>query len=193
MLSLVILGFAIAFGVLARVLLFIDALKISTGWAFGTLLPFGPLFFRLSYPDEARRSMMFRLATIACIGLYLITGPGTALRNLKREKVSKAANQSMRPGDNVYALEQSNGPTLAQRRAANDQEMARLQKWSDELRLRKRDLLHSDVEGNRLYAADLALYNDALAKATAERKAFDPTPARAKPASDTKQTNAAKK
>src|SRR4051812_47553429 len=142
------LGFAIAFAVLARVLLFIDALKISAGWAFGTLLPFGPLFFRLSYPDEARRSMMFRLATLACIGLYLITGPGPSLRNLKREKVSKSANQSMQPGDNVYGMEKSNGPTLEQRRATNAQEMARLQKWSEELRLRKRDLLHSDVEGN---------------------------------------------
>ena len=36
----------------------------------------------------------------------------------------------------------------------------------------KRDLLHSDSEGNRLYAIDLAAYNEALAKATAEKSAL---------------------
>jgi hypothetical protein len=42
----------------------------------------------------------------------------------------------------------------------------------EQLKLRKRDLLHSDIEGNRVYAVDLASYNDALAKATAEKNAL---------------------
>ena len=60
-------------------------------------------------------------------------------------------------------------PSVAQRRAANATELERL---DAELKLRKRDLLHSDAEGNRLYAIDLAAYNEALAKATAEKNAL---------------------
>lgn len=65
-------------------------------------------------------------------------------------------------------------PNAEERRAANTQEFERLHKWSETLRLRKRDLLHSDTEGNRLYGIDMAEYNAALAKATAERNALWP-------------------
>ena len=63
-------------------------------------------------------------------------------------------------------------PALAERRAANTAELERLHGIEAELKLRKRDLLHSDTEGNRIYAIDLASYNEALAKATAERNAL---------------------
>ena len=63
-------------------------------------------------------------------------------------------------------------PTLDQRRAANATELERLLGVEAELKLRKRDLLHSDSEGNRIYAIDLASYNEALAKATAEKNAL---------------------
>jgi hypothetical protein len=63
-------------------------------------------------------------------------------------------------------------PILGQRRAANVKELERLHGVEEQLKLRKRDLLHSDSEGNRLYAIDLTSYNDALAKATAERNAL---------------------
>ena len=66
-------------------------------------------------------------------------------------------------------------PTLEQRRAANATELERLRGVEAELKLRKRDLLHSDSEGNRIYAIDLASYNDALAKATAEKNALAST------------------
>jgi uncharacterized protein YccT (UPF0319 family) len=65
-------------------------------------------------------------------------------------------------------------PSIEERRAANTAEFERLNKWGEELRIRKRDLLHSDIEGNRQYNADLALYNAAVAKATAERNALAP-------------------
>ena len=170
MLSLVVLGFALAFALISRVLLFIDALSISRGWAFGVLLPFGPLFFRLNYPDEARRSMLFRYLTLICAGLFFVMGPGPAIRKLKRQKVEDSANQRLRPGDNVYGIEKA---TLAQRRAANDLELQRMQQWSEELRLRKRDLLRSDVQGNRAYAIEHSLYDESLAKVMAERDALD--------------------
>ena len=49
--------------------------------------------------------------------------------------------------------------------------------YTESLRLRKRDLLHSDIQGNRIFIVDLALYNQALAKATAEKEALA-TPAK---------------
>ena len=63
-------------------------------------------------------------------------------------------------------------PSLEQRHAVNVTEFERLRGLEEQLRLRKRDLLHSDTEGNRVYAIDLASYNDALAKATAEKNAL---------------------
>ena len=63
-------------------------------------------------------------------------------------------------------------PTLDRRRAANASELERLLGVEAELKLRKRDLLHSDSEGNRIYAIDLASYNEALAKATGEKNAL---------------------
>ena len=51
-------------------------------------------------------------------------------------------------------------------------ELDRLRGMEAELKLRKRDLLHSDTDGNRAYAIDLAAYNQALAKATVEKNAL---------------------
>ena len=65
-------------------------------------------------------------------------------------------------------------PTSEQRRTANAAELERLRGVEAELKLRKRDLLHSDTEGNRVHAIDLAAYNDALGKATAEKNALKP-------------------
>ena len=65
--------------------------------------------------------------------------------------------------------------TLDQRRATNAKELERLHEVEEQPKLRKRDLLHSDTEGNRLYAIDLASYNDALAKATAEENTLAST------------------
>jgi hypothetical protein len=61
---------------------------------------------------------------------------------------------------------------MAQRRAANAKELERLREVEEQLKLRKRDLLHSDTQGNRLYAIDLGSYDDALAKATSEKNAL---------------------
>jgi hypothetical protein len=52
--------------------------------------------------------------------------------------------------------------------------LERLTEWSKALRLKKRDLLHSDVQGNLAYNAEVAEYNDALTKATAEKNALWP-------------------
>jgi len=171
-----LLGTAVLCALISRVLLVIAAASINGWWTVGVLLPFGPVFFRLSYPDEARRSIHFRYATIACFAAYLIMGPGPTLgyhRHKDFKVTSVAANHTM-----GYATEKTQPtaaptPSLELRRAVNAQDFESLRKWAEQLRLRKRDLLHSDTEGNRQYAVDLALYNDALAKATAEKNALD--------------------
>ena len=60
-------------------------------------------------------------------------------------------------------------PSFNERYAANARELEQLRVWGEQLRARKRDLLPNDAEGNRVYAIDFSMYNDALAKATAER------------------------
>jgi len=64
MVSLVFLGLAIVCALISRILLLIAAIDISAWWALGVFLPFGPLFFRLNYPEQARNSYLFRVATL---------------------------------------------------------------------------------------------------------------------------------
>src|SRR5207253_9536389 len=169
MVSLVFLGLAIVCALISRILLLIAAIDISAWWVLGVFLPFGPLFFRLNYPEQARNSYLFRVATLLCIFGYVIMGPG---RNLSTHKPRLATVVVRQPKQAVgYAMEKSGSskktnvaapvtPGVEQRRAANATELARLHEVGEELKFRKRDLLHSDTEGNRVYAIDLASYND---------------------------------
>lgn len=179
MVSLIFLGLAILCALISRILLVTAAIKISAGWAFGVFLPFGPLFFRLSYPDEARNSYLFRVATLLCVLGFVIYQPRMTLRMPKMHLT--AASPRLSKQTVGYAMEKPDAsknpnavptPTLEQRRAANTTELERLRGVEAELKLRKRDLLHSDTEGNRAYAIDLASYNEALTKATAEKNAL---------------------
>jgi hypothetical protein len=182
MLSLVFLGLAIACALISRILLLIAAIDISVWWALGVFLPFGPLFFRLNYPEQARNSYLFRVATLLCIFGFVVTRPGLSL---SMHNDHRTTSFPQRPNQPVgYAMEKpvpskktnaaavAPTPTLNQRRAANATELERLRGLEEQLRLHKRDLLHSDTEGNRVYAIDLASYHDALAKATAEKSAL---------------------
>jgi hypothetical protein len=63
-------------------------------------------------------------------------------------------------------------PTLEERREKNSKELADLRAWNERLRLKKRDLLHSDGEGNRMYAIEIDSYNAAMTKAAGERAAL---------------------
>ena len=180
MISLVFLGLAIVCALTSRILLLIAAINISTGWALGVFLPFGPLFFRLNYPEEARNSYLFRVATLLCVFGFVIYQPRMTLH---LPGMHSTATSQRQPKQTVgYAMEKPGSaknvagtptpaptPALAERRAANATELDRLSAVEAGLKLRKRDLLHSDTEGNRVYAIDLAAYNDALAKATAEK------------------------
>jgi hypothetical protein len=169
---------------IGRVLLVMAAWQISAAWAVGVFLPFGPLFFRLNYPDQAQTSRLFRLATLPCFFLYVVLGPGPAFRH----HLTRATNISVQPTG--YATEKlhfwskhapkSDGPkvelkpSLEDQRLTNTQEFEKLRSWDAALRLKKRDLLHSDTAGNQAYSLELEQYKAALQKATAERTVLWP-------------------
>ena len=175
----VLLLLAALCSLISRCLLIKAAWGISKRWGIGIFLPFGPYFFRRLYPDDVHRARMFQLAAIPCVFVYVLISP---------ELIPDTRVAVMRvgpPGEEKLALlvgghvfgggsqtdeaerEQSTLP-IEERRVAHEREMRRLSEWSEALRLRRRDLLKSDVEGARAYDRDATAYNVALAKATAE-------------------------
>jgi hypothetical protein len=184
--ALVFLIIGLLCAVVSRILLLIAALDVSVWWAFGVWLPFGPLLFRLSYPDLARSSMIFRFATLPCLFFYIVLGPGSSYHhrfsNLIQGSPAPPGRYSLEGRGPRAKARNSSGPVVdpspnvEDRRIANFREFQRLYAWSEALKLRKRDLLHSDTEGNRNYEIELAQYQAALAKANAERNALAALP-----------------
>src|SRR5205823_1045032 len=158
---------------IGRILLMGAAFGVSVWWGLGIFLPFGPLVFRLSYADLAPLSKTFRLIALPCILAYFVLRPGPPDYDkfFKRKPVPSAPA-------NHFGLEKIStaigAPSLEQRRLANANEFERLNAWSETLRIKKRDLLRSDVQGNIAYNAEVAEYNAALKKATDERNATWP-------------------
>jgi hypothetical protein len=174
--ALIFLALGVVCILIGRILLIRAAFGISVWWGLGIFLPFGPLFFRLSYPDLAPLSKTFRLVALPCILAYFVLRPGP-LSGSNFDKFFKHKEVPSAPA-NHYGLEKVSkavaAPTVEQRRAINATELERLTAWSQALRLKKRDLLHSDVQGNLAYNAEVAEYNAALVKATAEKDALWP-------------------
>ena len=159
---------------IGRILLIGAAFGIGVWWGLGIFLPFGPLLFRLSYPDLAPLSRTFRLVALPCILAYFVLRPAP-LSGSHFDQFFKHKEVPSAPA-NHYGLEKIAiaAPSLNERRAVNVTELERLTAWSEALRLKKRDLLHSDVQGNIAYNAEVAEYNAALAKATAEKNSLWP-------------------
>src|SRR5204862_8099322 len=103
MVSLVFLGLAIACALISRILLLTAAANISAGWAFGLFLPFGPLFFRLNYPEEARNSYLFRVATLLCVFGFVVSQPRMTLHLPKIHPTAGSPRLSKQPVG--YAME----------------------------------------------------------------------------------------
>lgn len=182
MAALVFLLLGLLCGVIARVLLIKAAFGISKKWGFGVLFPFGPLFFRRKYPDEVRRARLFQLATLPCIFLYVLTSPemmpSTQVGLVRtgppgRQSYALAAGGFLLKipgfGTETAAPADPKQPSIEARRAANDLEFQRLRRVSEELRVRKRDLLKSDTEGALAYNKMANEYNAALDKYNAEK------------------------
>ena len=153
---------------IGRLLLIGAAFGVSVWWGLGVFLPFGPLLFRLSYPDLAPTSRYFRLAVLPCVLVYFVLQP-SGFSTLRRLELLNSAQSSSAPADHYGTEKKRTRTPLEQRRVENNREFERLKVWSETLRLKKRDLLRSDVQGNIAYDAELAQYNAALTKATAEK------------------------
>jgi hypothetical protein len=174
--ALIFLAIGVVCILIGRILLIRAAFGVSVWWGLGIFLPFGPLVFRLSYPDLAPLSRTFRLIALPCILAYFVLRPGP-LSGSQFDRFFKHKEVPSAPA-NHYGLEKISkaiaAPNVEQRRAINATELERLSAWSQALRLKKRDLLHSDVQGNLAYNAEVAEYNAALTKATAEKNALWP-------------------
>jgi hypothetical protein len=179
---LIFLGLALLCGLAARILLITAAFGISKKWGLGVFLPFGPMFFRIKFPDEARRARLFQLATLPCIFVYVMISPElipstrVALARIGppgQEKYALVAG-SHTFGFGGYASESAPKKqiSLTERCQANVAEFERLRVWSEKLRLRKRDLLNPDEAGALAYNRDASDYNAALDKANAEKFAL---------------------
>jgi hypothetical protein len=168
-------------GLVARILLVTAAFGISKKWGVGVFFPFGPLFFRLSFPDEARRARKFQLATLPCIFLYMILSPemipSTRVGLVRigpagHEKLALVAG-SYTWKFSGYGSEPASKPVdIKERHTAMDREFERLRVWSEKLRARKRDLLNSDTEGALAYNRDATEFNAAVDKANSEKFAL---------------------
>ena len=170
MLALIFLAAGILLILIGRILLITAAFGVSVWWGLGIFLPFGPLAFRLSYPDLAPMSRTFRLFALPCILAYFVLGGGS-LSGSHYDKFFKHKDVPAGPA-NHYGLEKSVG--LEERRIVNAKEMEHLTAWAESLRVKKRDLLRSDDAGTKAFNAEVAEYNTALTKATAEQAAIWP-------------------
>jgi hypothetical protein len=159
---------------IGRILLIRAAFGISVWWGLGIFLPFGPLLFRLNYPDLAPLSKTFRLIALPCILAYFVLRPGP-LSGSHFDQFFKHKEVPSGPA-NHYGLEKTPrkaaASSLADRRVASNLEFERLNAWYAALRLKRRDLLRSDVAGNEAYMVELTQYNAALKKATDERNSL---------------------
>ena len=176
MAALIFLALGIVLIFIGRILLIGAAFGVSVWWGLGIFLPFGPLLFRMQYPDLAPMSRTFRLFALPCILAYFVLRPGP-LSGSHYDQFFKQKQVPAAPA-NHYGLEKVSktiaAPSLEQRRIDNAKEMERLTAWAEQLQVRKRDLLRSDAEGNRAFNAEVAEYNAALAKAVAEQHSIWP-------------------
>ncbi len=181
---MVLLSLALASALISRFLLIKAAFTLSPWWGLGILMPFGPTVFRLNYPEQARNARRFGLATLGLVFFYVVVSQQWGLKTrtgffkkafwfhrVGATKVGQNIFDPSKPVD-LTAPQPAPTPSLEERREANSKELADLRSWNERLRLKKRDLLHSDTEGNHLYAIELDSYKAALAKAAADRAAL---------------------
>jgi hypothetical protein len=165
---------------ISRGLLVAAAFSISRWWGIGVLLPFGPLLFRLSYPEQAARARLLGLISLPCYLGFFAFGSGLSALSFDRDAIeedlvttSKAAGYASETAASSQAAAPSPAASPDARRAANEVEFARLRAWNERLVAAKRDILQSDVEGTRRYNVEAAQFNVALAAANAEKTALD--------------------
>src|SRR6266480_4939246 len=110
---------------IGRILLIGAAFGVSIWWGFGIFLPFGPLLFRMNYPELAPMARTFRLFAIPCVLAYFVLRPGP-LSGSHYDQFFKQKSVPSAPA-NHYGLEKVSKPSMTasldERRAANAKEM----------------------------------------------------------------------
>ena len=183
----VFLLLAVLCSLISRCLLIKAAWSVSVRWGIGIFLPFGPYFFRRQFPEDVHRARMFQLAAIPLVFAYVLLSPelipDTRVAFVRvgppgQEKLALSLGGHLFGGGGATTSgtipSQPQQPTVSpeERRLSHQREMKRLAEWSEALRIRRRDLLKSDVEGARAYDRDAIAYNAALAKANEESMAL---------------------
>ena len=131
MVSLVFLGIGLVCILIGRILLIGAAFGVSVWWGLGIFMPFGPLLFRLSYPELAPLSRTFRLIALPCILAYFVFRPGAPDYNKLFKGNSILSDRKTVPSApaNHYAMEKISqkivAPSLQGRREANANELQR--------------------------------------------------------------------
>lgn len=88
--SIVFLFAALGCSLVGRAMLVGAAFGVGPGWGISVILvPFAPFFFRKSYPELARSSRYWRLATVPLTLLFFITGGSTSLNGFKLPNARK--------------------------------------------------------------------------------------------------------
>jgi hypothetical protein len=178
--ALIILGIGLICSMIARIMIITAAFRISWKWGIGVLLPFGPMAFRMTFPDDARPARPFQLVALPCFLFFILMGSGLPSISLRKAPAASPDPTAHVQGfamekpasaksSNPVASTVTTGPGVDERRASNAKELERLALQEKELKLRKRDLLRSDVQGQAAYERDLADYKAAFAKANAEK------------------------
>src|SRR5437763_12546021 len=137
--ALIFLAIGLVCIFVGRILLIGAAFGVSVWWGLGIFLPFGPLIFRLSYPDLAPLSRTFRLIALPCILAYFVFRPGPPDYGKLFKGNSILSDQKAVPSGpaNHYAMEKISqkiaAPSSQERREANAKELQRLTEWSEAL------------------------------------------------------------
>ncbi len=171
MLAIIILFAGFACAMISRILVLTAAFGVSTGWGLTVLLvPFGPLFFRWSYPDLCLRARPFRIATLVCFvagGAGLGSSPLDMIRSKVKSPFSgfvTSSNAETEAKDSVIAAPATPAPAVAAATAkgGGPEDFAKLQDWYAQLNVKRKNLLKADKAGLEAFNAEAAQYQAAM-------------------------------
>src|SRR5437868_15373436 len=135
---------------IGRILLMGAAFGVSVWWGLGIFLPFGPLLFRMSYPDLAPLSRTFRLFALPCFLAFFVLRPGSIsgsyTDNFFKHKDVPGAPANHYGTEKVSKAIVPSG--LGQRRIDNAKEIERLTAWAERWKGRNGNVLGSEGKGN---------------------------------------------
>jgi hypothetical protein len=96
---------ALVCSLIGRILLVTAAFGVSVGWGLTVLfVPFGPLFFRMSYKELAYPTRYWRLATGPLLLLFFVNGGTDSVTSFFRQFSKEDTNEVASAGDTHFHL-----------------------------------------------------------------------------------------